>query len=438
MALPSHLKEQVLSGILLPNLSNSTGSQEVIFEGARLIFAYVLLFCASAGLLTSTGFLVLTVVAAVRRTRLPRQGCKGTECPPVTLLKPLCGLEANLEVNLTSFCEQRYDAPFEIIFGTRNETDPALQVVRKVSEKFPHVLIKVVYSGEPDRPNAKICSLRQMCREAAYDYLVMSDSDVRVDPHYLRRVVVPLLHPEVGLVTCVYRGVPTGGFWSLLEALGMSVEMTSGVIVSDMLEGMTFALGPTMATRKDVLRAIGGLDVLADYYADDYVLGNEVHKSGRTVVLSDCTIDHTVYDCSFRASLVHQVRWMRSARFSRPFGHLSTVLTFAMPFGILGFVVAAVVGKPWLGFGMLLLAAVGRVILCLVAGWGVVRDKRALTMSMLYPLRDLMGFCFWCASYLSNNIVWRKGESFHFEPGGRIIAAQEPADIATAHYGRLL
>jgi ceramide glucosyltransferase len=398
----------------------------------------MLFVCATAGLLTSTGFLVLTVVAAVRRSRFHHQGCKHMNCPPVTLLKPLCGLEANLEINLTSFFEQFYDAPFEIIFGTRDKTDPAIQVVRKVSEKFPDVPIKFVYSGEPDRPNAKICSLRQMCREAAYDYLVISDSDVRVTPDYLGRVVAPLLRPEVGLVTCVYRGAPTGGFWSRLEGLGMSVEMTSGVIVSDMLEGMTFALGPTMATRKDVLRAIGGVDVLADYYADDYVLGNEVYKSGRTVMLSDCMIDHTVYDCSFTASLAHQVRWMRSARFSRPLGHLSTVLTFAMPFGVLGFLAAAIVGKPWLGLGMLLWAATSRVILCLVAGWGIVRDKRALTLCMLYPLRDFMGFCFWCASYFSNNMVWRKGERFCFQPGGRIVAVQESVDVATAHYGRLV
>lgn len=389
---------------------------------------YALLLCAAAGLLTSTGFLVLVIAASIRQHRTAGRNLVSGNLPPVTLIKPICGLEANLEINLTSFFEQQYQGPFEILFGTRDEHDPALEVVKRVSRRYPGVPIKIVYSGEPDRPNAKVCSLRHMCAEASYDYLVISDSDVRVTPDYLRHLVSPLLRPEVGLVTCVYRGVPTGGFWSRLEALGMSVEMTSGVIVADMLEGMTFALGPTMATRKDVIAAIGGIDVLADYYADDYVLGNEVHKSGRTVVLSDCPIDHTVYDCSFAASMAHQVRWMRSTRFSRPVGHLSTALAFATPFGLLGLIAAWTARYPRLGFALLAWAALGRVLMCISAGWGVVRDRRALSQCWLYPLRDFMGFCFWCASYLSNNIVWRRGERYRFQPGGKMsrISSTQP------------
>ena len=388
----------------------------------------VLLYIAGLGILTSSGFLFLAIVATLRRRRkLASQRAPVTAYPPVSVLKPLCGLEANLEVNLTGFFRQKYDGPFEIIFATRDDKDPALDVVRQVSSRFPNIPVRIVYSGEPDRPNAKVCSLRQMCLAAAYEYLVMSDSDVYVEEDYLRKIVAPLLRPEVGLVTCVYRGEPTGGFWSKLEALGMSVEMTSGVVVADMLEGMTFALGPTMAIRKDVLQSIGGVDLLGDYYADDYVLGNEVYKSGKIVELSECTIGHTVYECSFSASLAHQVRWMRSTRFSRPLGHFSTALTFATPFGLLALLSALALHRPWLGVALFGWAAVGRMMLCLTAGWGVVHDRRALQRFWIYPLRDFMGFCFWCASYFSNYIIWRNGERYRFETGGKMYRVRQVA-----------
>ncbi len=140
------------------------------------------------------------------------------------------------------------------------------------------------------------------------------------------------------MVTCLYRGRPTGGIWSKLEALGMSVEMTSGAIVANLLEGMKFALGPTMAIRRDALDAVGGFEPLADYCADDYVLGREVAESGRQVVMSQHVIDHVVINRSFAESMRHQIRWMKSTRFSRCAGHAGTALTFAMPFGILGLV----------------------------------------------------------------------------------------------------
>jgi ceramide glucosyltransferase len=208
---------------------------------------HVFLYIGIAGLCTCTGFLVLVAMALIRFRRTASNLSLNADLPPVTLLKPLCGLEPNLRENLVSFFDQQYPN-FEIIFGMRDSRDPALKVLRSVQEDFPSVPVKVVFSGPPEWPNAKVWSLEKMRGQASHPYLIISDSDVFVAPNYIEEVVTPLLDPGIGLVTCIYRGVPTGGLWSRLEALGMSVEMTAGVLASDLLEGMTFALATSSIT----------------------------------------------------------------------------------------------------------------------------------------------------------------------------------------------
>jgi ceramide glucosyltransferase len=388
----------------------------------------LVLWLSLAGVFTSTGFLVLLLVAAARYRRESRQaGARRAEqrrMPGATMMKPLCGLEPRLEENLTSFFLQDYPE-FEILFGTRDANDPALAVVRRLCARYPQVPVKIVYSGEPDKPNAKVCTLREMFAIARYEYVVMSDSDVGVDPDYLWRVVAPLLDEETGLVMCLYRGVPTGGFWASMEALGMSVEMTGGVVAAASMGEVDFALGPTMATRRAVVESVGGVGVLADYCADDYVLGNLVAKSGRKVVIGDKVIDHYVVNRSFKASMLHQRRWTMSTRFSIPVGHASSVLSFAMPFGLLAAVAGGCSGHLALGMALLGWTVLNRIIMSVVVGWGVVRDRRALAYCWLYPLRDLMGFAFWLASYAGNTVEWR-GEKYRVVTGGRIVRQNAP------------
>ncbi len=399
----------------------------------------LLLISAVAGLVCCTGFLSLVVISAVRFRRRPqRPAVAADELPPVSLLKPLCGLEPDLDANLRSFFRQDYPR-FELVFGARYRDDPALDLVSELQREYPRVSVQIVCSGEPDRPNAKVCSLEEMCAAARYDYLIISDSDVWVEPTYAREVVQPLLDPAIGLVTCLYRGVPTAGLWSRLEALGMSVEMTAGVLVADLLEGMRFALGPTMAIRRDALQAIGGIGVLADYCADDFVLGQKVYESGRNVVLSHHVVDHVVVNNSLRGSVLHQVRWMRSTRFSRGLAHLGTVLTFAMPFGLLGLITGVAAGSAGIGWALFAGAVLNRIVMSVVAGWMVVRDRRALTNCWLYPLRGLLGFCYWCASFAGREIVWR-GERYRLESGGLMVrmasaAAPEPATMTADTLG---
>jgi ceramide glucosyltransferase len=383
----------------------------------------LLLVCACAGLASSTVYLVL-VTAAARRFRRRRpgpfvaSGSDGVELPRVSVLKPLHGLEPKLEDCLESFFTQTY-GDFELVFAARNSADAAWPVVRKLGARHPHVKTSILYTGEPHYANAKVSALEKMIGAASCSYLVIADSDARVMPDCLTAVIRPLRDPRIGVVTCLYRGVPIDGLCSQLEALGMSVELTAGVLVADMLEGMRFALGPIMATRTDVLATVGGIGSLGEYCADDYVLGERAHAAGKSVLLSNQIIEHVVVNRSVRASLQHQVRWMRSTRVSRPKGHVGTGLTFAMPFGLLGAIVGFAQQHIGLAVGLFGWAVVNSTLLCLIVGWGVVRDRNARVRCWLYPLRDILGFAIWCASFYSSEIVWRD-ERYALEPGGRM------------------
>jgi ceramide glucosyltransferase len=388
------------------------------------VLGCALLIIALAGLLSSLGYLLLVLIVTLRFRFAISETAPGDDghaaLPGVAVLKPLHGTEPLLEENLESFFRQQYPY-FELIFGARQGSDPALQVVEALRQKYPGVRASIILTGEPVYTNAKVSALEKMVAAASYPYLVITDSDAHVAPGFLEEVVRPLLDSRVGLVTCIYRGVPTEGLWSRLEALAMSVDMSSGVLVAEFLEGMRFALGPGMATRKDVLAGLGGIEVLGSYCSDDFVLGRLTYATGKRVVLSHHVIDHVAVNRSARASLLHQVRWMKSTRFSRPLGHLGTVMTFAM----LGMAAGLTMGNSMLGFGLLSLAVLNRIVLSVVVGWGVVRDPRSLWFCWLYPARDLLGFFVWCASLWGREIVWR-GERYQLEAGGKMTRKSGP------------
>ena len=390
---------------------------------------YVALGLACFGLITSTIFTAMvlwTVPGYLRERRADRAVCviRPGFTPPLTLLKPLHGSEPGLEAHLATFFQQDYPQ-YEILFCARSDDDPGLETARRVAARFPHIPVKILSTGgRPDYINAKVASLELMEAHATHDILVISDSDVRVTSDYLRSVALPFVDPRVGAVTCPYRGVaPDGGLWARLEAVGMSVEMTSGVVVARSLEGMQFVLGPTMAFRRDTIRRMGGFRITADYCSDDFVLGNETFKLGQTVVLSHHAIDHVVLNSTFLASLKHQVRWMKSTRFSRPKGHFGTALTFSLPFGILGWAAAAGLSLPWLGLALFAWSVATRFALSIAVGCCVVRDKSWFGLLALYPIRDFMGFCFWAASYAGRRILWRN-RVYELLPGGKMRAAK--------------
>ncbi len=375
------------------------------------------------GMASSTVFLFLTLFGAARFHADARKARANTPprsgFPPVSVLKPVHGLDAQLERNIESFFRQDYPS-YEILFAADEADDPALRVVREVAARYPHVPSQMIVNGRPTWPNPPAWSFHCMTEVASYQILVTSDSDVEVQPEYLSQVVAPLLDPKTGMVTCVYRGKNAGGFWSGMDAIGMSVEMTAGVLVANLLEGMKFGLGPTIAVRKDSLAKIGGYQVLGEYFANDFVIGNLIDKAGYKVVLSDHVIDHVVPPMTFKRMWERQVRWAKSTRYSRPKGHFGTGLIFAVPYGILGFLGASSLGHPVIGASLFAAAILNRIIECLVIGWGVVRDPRALRSPWLYPVRDLLGFIVWCASYLSKGSVWRDSK-YKLLDGGRIV-----------------
>ena len=398
----------------------------VLIMHGDLLIKWLVLAGGLFGLLTSSVFLGLVVAGVLRfcaeacaqLAALRADDAAGIVPPKVSLLKPLHGAELELEANLRGFFEQDYPAAYEVLFCARTISNAGLQVAAKVAAAYPHIPTKIVTSGEPWAANAKVCSLGKMAEVAAYDIWVISDSDVRVGPEYLREVVSPFRDAQVGAVTCLYRGVAAeGGLWSRLEAVGMSVEMASGVVVANRLEGMQFVLGPTMAVRRACVDRMGGFGVMGAYCADDFVLGNRVAANGSTVVLSGHGIDHIVLNESFVDSVKHQVRWMKSTRFSRPKGHFGTSLTFGTPFGIAACAGAWMLGMPWLAVGALVFSVAGRMFQAWLVGRFVVRERTLWRTVLLFPLRDLMGFFFWVMSYSSREILWR-GEVYELGDKG--------------------
>jgi ceramide glucosyltransferase len=392
------------------------------------LILYFGLGLAVVGTLSSAVFLGLAVLGVIRfREDAHRQFSSAPDdarLPPVSVLKPVHGLEARLKENIESFFRQDYP-DYEILFAADDADDPALEVVREVCARYPHIPSRVLSTGTP-WPNPVVYSFHCMAEAAAHDILVTTDSDVEVSPLYLREIVPPLLDPKVGMVTCVYRGKNAAGFFSGLTAIGMSVEMTAGVLVANLLEGMKFGLGPTTVVRKDSLASIGGYATLQDYIAYDFAIGNLIAKAGYRVVLSGHIIDHVVNQKSFGRMWRNQLRWAQTTRYSRPKGHFGSGLIFAIPYGLLGFLVAALLGHLGIGFLFLGVAVLNRLIEAWLVGWVVVRDPQVRRAPWLYPLRDLLGFLVWFASYLNLRYVWRDSR---FElKGTRIVLRQTSSD----------
>src|SRR5215475_5568406 len=390
---------------------------------------YFFLGLALLGTLTSAIFLLLTIAGVFRfrggSKRLRANKINGAEFPPVSVLKPVHGMEAQLHENIESFFRQDYPS-YEILFAADEEDDSALNLVRETSARYPHVPCRILVTGKPPWPNPPAYCFYRMGEVAAHEVLVTSDSDVEVSPNYLREVVAPMLDSKVGMVTCVYRGKNAAGFWAGLTAIGMSVEMTAGVLVANMLEGMKFGLGPTIAVKREAVNKIGGYPVLSDYFANDFMIGSLIDKAGYRVVLSGHVIDHVVSQKNFRKMWENQLRWAKSTRYSRPKGHLGSGLIFAIPYGLIGLTAGLLLGMPALGASLLAAAILNRVLESWIVGWGVVRDRVALVRFWLYPLRDLLGFIVWVASYTGAKTAWRDSR---YELRGDKIVLRENVEV---------
>ncbi len=370
------------------------------------MFAALLLAVVAGSLV----YCVLTVIAAFRyravRPPPPRQ------TPPISVLKPLAGLDDGLEDNLRSFFEQDYP-DFEILFAVRQPEDPAAGVVERLRAACPAVRARLIVTGEPPYPNAKVYSLDAMLAEARHGILVMSDSDVRVRPSMLRVLAAEFEDKAVGLATCPYRAVPGRSFWSTLEALGLNTEFLSGVLVARMLEGMKFALGPTIAARRETLARIGGFVRLKDYLAEDFVMGQLAGAAGYRVVLSSFVIEHRIGAQPMGANLRHRLRWNRSTRRSRPWGYLGQVFTNPLPLALIFWALA----PSWWPVAA---AAAALRAAAAWAGAAALHDRLVLRRWYLVPLQDLAGSLVWLAGFFGDTILWR-GRRYRVLPDGRFV-----------------
>lgn len=371
---------------------------------------------AAAALALTAGALAycLLVLLAVRSyLRQPRPA--GKPSAPISVLRPLAGADEGLEENLRSYFRQDYPE-FEILGAVRSADDPARAVFEHIAAAFPQTPARLIVTGEPPYPNAKVFSLARMLAAARHDLIVMADSDTRVEPDFLRRVAAEFEDPRLGLSTCPYRAVPGAGFWSRLEALGMNTDFLAGLLAARLVEGVRFAVGPTIVARRQALEAIGGIETLRDYLAEDFVMGRRVAEAGWRVILSRNLIEHHIGSHRWRENFRHRLRWMRSTRRSRPWGYLGQVFTYPLPLALIGLMLA-----PW-AWPLALAAVVARA----VAAWSVarliLRDPLFRRFWYLLPLEDLLSFAFWLAGFFGRTITWR-GREYVLERDGRFRPA---------------
>jgi ceramide glucosyltransferase len=333
--------------------------------------------------------------------------------PPVSILKPLKGEDPEIYESFRSHCLQAYPQ-YEIVFGVSQADDPAVRAVERLRRELPQCAIQLMVCTQQLGANTKVSNLTQMVRIARYDHLIVSDSDIRVEPDYLRRVIAPLSDANVGVVTCLYRGVAAKTLGSKLESLGISTDFCAGVLVARLIEGsVRFALGSTMAFRRKDLAAIGGFESFVDYLADDYELGKRISSLGREVRVSDVVVETFLPAYTLPQFLAHQLRWARGVRDARPGGYLGLLFTFGWQWALLAVVASRGAGWAW---GLAALAIFLRFQVAWIVGVGALKDRQVMKFLFLTPLRDIAGVLVWLASFASNTVTWR-GERFQLRNG---------------------
>jgi ceramide glucosyltransferase len=364
---------------------------------------------------------LLSMVAA-RRYLAAKPPALGTALP-ISILKPLSGLDLDLESNLRTFFEQDY-SNFELLFAVRSADDPAAAVVERLRREYTKVPSRLLLTGEPRYSNAKVYSLEVMLAAASHDLVVMSDSDTRVGPDMLRTVAAEFQDPRVGISTCPYRAVAGRSFWSRLEAVGLNANFMAGILVAWMIEGMQFAVGPTIVARRSVLQSIGGFSRLKDYLAEDFVMGKFAARAGYGVALSSYVIEHHIGSSDFAHNAAHRLRWARSTRRSRPLGYVGQLFTMPLPPAVL----LCAVHRTW--WPMLLLTLAVRMLAAEVVAGKVLRAR--MNWAWL-PIEDLAELCFWIAGFFGNTVVWR-GHRYRLRADGRFepFTPSEPANTEFA------
>jgi ceramide glucosyltransferase len=339
--------------------------------------------------------------------------------PPVSILKPVKGLDPEMYAAFVSHCRQNYAGEYEILFGVHSMDDPAAEAVQRLQQQFPERNIRIVLCPKVLGTNGKVSNLVQMLRQARFDHLLINDSDIHVPPNYLTSVMacfaLPGKNPKsVGMVTALYRGRSHGTLGSRLEALGISTDFMAGALTSRWLEkGLRFGLGSTLAFTRQALEAIGGMLPLVDYLADDYELGARIAHAGFRVEIAPTVVETSVPAYRFRQFLRHQLRWARGIRDARPLGYLGLLVTFGIPWALAN-VISSAGSLDSLALLSCMLCV--RVAVALTIGVAVLGDRGVLRDLWLLPLRDCIALGIWFWSYADDHVLWR-GERFSLRKG---------------------
>jgi ceramide glucosyltransferase len=338
----------------------------------------------------------------------------GGFAPGISILKPVKGVDSQMYAGLVSHCMQEYAGEFELLFGVSSLEDAAVREIGRLRVEFPEVSIRLVECTERLGASGKMSNLVQMLPEAKFEHVIVNDSDIRVSPKYLTRVMAGFVDESVGLVTVPYWGRAEGGLWSRLEALGISTDFMPGVLVARKLEGgIRFGLGSTLATTKTALAKMGGFEAMVDQLADDYELGARLSAAGYKVALVREVVETTVPAYTLRGFCEHQLRWARSTRDSRRWGYVGLGITYVLPWSLAAMVAS---GFALWSFSLFSMALLVRVSVALTVGVGILRDGQVLRDMVWLPLRDCFGLFFWAWSYAGDTIVWR-GERFRLRRG---------------------
>jgi ceramide glucosyltransferase len=365
-----------------------------VFAGWR----YAMLLLAAAPLV----YYALATLAALRFFKRGRVRVLPDYAPPVSMLKPVRGVDFGSYENFASFCRQEYPN-YEILFAVNDAADPAVPLIRRIIADFAERKIRMLVGAEHLGANRKVNKLAGLACEARNEVLVLTDGDVRVGPHFLREVVAPLANHKTGAVTSLYRAIAEKNLGAQIEAVGASSDFFAGVLMAAWTEGITFALGASIATTKQWLAKIGGFEAIVDALADDYELGHRIAKAGGEVVLSRETV-WTMYPAqTLRSFWDHQVRWARTVRLCRPLSYIGLLFTQGLPWVLLAAVVAP---AKWIAGFYLLAYFILRFAMAWTVGvWGV-GDEVLRRKIWLVPLRDAIHFVIWLASFGSNHIRW--------------------------------
>jgi ceramide glucosyltransferase len=313
---------------------------------------------------------------------------------------------------LRSHCLQDY-REYEILFGVFNLQDQGARAVEQLVREFPDRKIRLVVCDQRLGANGKVSTLAQLAQLASHEFLLVNDSDIRVQNDYLHTVIVGLTAPKVGLVTCLYRGVPGSSIASKLEALGINTDFMAGVLAAQLIErGLHFGLGSTLAFRRSSLAKIGGFEAIVDYLADDYELGRRISHAGEGIVLSHSVVQTNLPAYDFAGFWGHQLRWARTIRASRPSGYAGLLLTFTLPWSVAAFLLHPVSWTGWLLAG----ALSARTAMAIVSASLVLEERGAWRKLCLLPVRDFVAVAVWLGGLFGKKIVWR-GEVFELQGG---------------------